>query len=924
MQVLNAMDLKAGKKAERNKMGGITQPIQFIPREEKDEQWAAWNMDWLEWNGMKQLARNARRLLKNYKLAKGVIDKTDYIVEESNEMADLVETLISEDSSALELKFYPIIPNIINVLTTEFAKRNTTISFRSVDEFAYNEMLEQKREAIQKVLFKNAEQKIFAKMIEMGADPNDPEVQAQLQQQTDPEALKTLPEIEQFFSKSYRSLAEQWAMHQTEVDRDRFGLDELEERGFRDSLITDRAFFHFAMGEDDYNVELWNPVTTFYHKSPDVRYISQGNWVGKTEMYTIADVIDKYGYLMTTEQMESLEAIYPVKAAGYAIDGQQNDGSFYDATRSHAWNTNAPGVTMRQFTSVYDGYHAGGDIIDRIMSESEDYGELDSTFFLRVTTAYWKSQRKVGLLTDMKEDGTVDTDIVDETFVVTNKPLYNTTLFKNKDRRNLLFGQHVEWVYINHVYGGIKIGNNRPTMYGMENPDGFDPIYIGIDQNKIGPLKFQFKGDNTIYGCKLPVEGCVFSDRNTKSTGFVDLTKAFQIGYNIVNNQIADILVDELGTVILFDQNMFPKHSLNEDWGKDPYANAFVAMKNFQMLPIDTSIANTETPLNFNQFHTLNMEQTARLMSRVQLANHFKQQLYEAMGFTPQRLGQQIGQTDTAKGVEQSVAGSFAQTEGYFIQYADNLLPRVHQMRTDVAQYYQSTKPSVRLQYAVSADERVNFEINGTELLLADINIKATTKANHRAVIEEIKAMAKGNNTSGATIYDLGNVIKAKSMAEVTHILKAAETKNQKQIADERAHEEKMAQIESDQRTQEAQMKLDRETLEKEKDRRLELLVAQIKAAGYGAMQDIDQNQQSDFQDVLGQIQQTDQFNQVMNFDRQKEGNKVNANREKMNLEYAKLQTARELKEKDLQVARENQTKAELDAKRKARKKDTK
>ena len=64
---------------------------------------------------MKQLRRNARRLMKNYKLAKGIIDKADYIVEEDNEMADLIDTLTKEDESALELKFYPIIPNVINV-----------------------------------------------------------------------------------------------------------------------------------------------------------------------------------------------------------------------------------------------------------------------------------------------------------------------------------------------------------------------------------------------------------------------------------------------------------------------------------------------------------------------------------------------------------------------------------------------------------------------------------------------------------------------------------------------------------------------------------------------------------------------------------------------------------------------------------------
>ena len=49
-------------------------------------------------------------------------------------------------------------------------------------------------------------------------------------------------------------MVEQWATHQHKVDVERFRMDELEERGFRDMLITDREFWHFKMMEDDYDV----------------------------------------------------------------------------------------------------------------------------------------------------------------------------------------------------------------------------------------------------------------------------------------------------------------------------------------------------------------------------------------------------------------------------------------------------------------------------------------------------------------------------------------------------------------------------------------------------------------------------------------------------------------------------------------------
>jgi hypothetical protein len=901
MQVLNAIDLKNGKKSKHNRMGSITQPLQFIPRVEKDEEWAAWCLDWLEWNGLKQIRRNARRLMKNYKLAKGIIDKSDYIVEENNEMKDIVDVLTREDWSALELKFYPIIPNVINVLVAEFAKRTTKLSYRGIDEFSYNEMLEQKRKLVEDTLMGDAKMKIQAAMLEQGLDPESEEAQQQLS----PESLKSLPEIEKYMQKDYRSMIEQWAVHQHQVDSERFHMDELEERGFRDMLITDREFWHMRMMEDDYEVELWNPPVTFYHKSPDARYISQANWVGKVDMLTVADVIDKYGYMLTEEQHEGLEAIYPIRSAGYTIGGQ-NDGTFYDATKSHEWNTNMPSLAYRQYTSMMAGsVYDGGDIVNQILSEGEDYYDQGTAYLLRVTTAYWKSQRKIGHLTKIAENGEVITEIITEDYKVTDKPIYDNRLFKNKTKDTLLFGEHIDWIWINEVWGGVKIGPNIPSFWGMNNPGGFSPIYIGTDKNHIGPLKFQFKGDNSLYGCKLPVEGAVFSDRNTKSTALLDLMKPYQIGYNIVNNQIADILVDELGTVILLDQNSLPRHSMGEDWGKNNLSKAYVAMKNFQMLPLDTSISNTENPLNFQHFQKLDLSQTERLMSRIKLAEHFKQQAYEVIGINPQRLGQELTQS-TATGVEQAKSASYAQTEMFFMQHCDYLMPRVHQMRTDLAQYYNSTKPSTRLTYMTSQDEKVNFEINGTDLLMRDLNIFCSTNANNRAVLEQLKQMALTNNTTGATIFDLGKIVQADSISEVTGTLKAAEEKMNKQKQEEQQHQQEMQQQQLESQEKQKKMELDAAELRDEKNRQKDILVAEIRAAGMGAMTDVNENKQSDFLDAMKEIRATEEFQDQTNLQREKETNRMNIDSQKAQIEREKIQAQKEIADKQLQVAQEN------------------
>lgn len=425
MKILNALDLKKGAKAEHNRLWSISQPLQFLPKKEKNEDWAAWNMDWLEWNGLKQLRKNARRLMKNYKLANGIIDKSDYIIEDNNEMKDIVDQLASNDEmEALELKFFPIIPNVVNTLVAEFAKRNKRVTFRAVDEYTHNEILERKRADIENVIVKYAEARLLQQMISQGLDPNDPEVQQMMQQQKSPDHLRTLPEIQDFYNKDYEVLAEKWASKQYVIDEERFKMDELEERAFRDKLVADREFWHFKMLEDDYDIELWNPVLTFYQKSPDVRYISNANYAGKIDLMTVSDVVDKYGYLMTEAQLHSLQEIYPARSELYQVNGMQNDGSYYDPSRSHSWNTQMPGLAYRQYVSNWNNDpKRGGDIVSMILNEGEDVGIWGESELMRVTTTYWKTQRKLGHLTRVKKDGEIIQEIIDENYKITEKPI---------------------------------------------------------------------------------------------------------------------------------------------------------------------------------------------------------------------------------------------------------------------------------------------------------------------------------------------------------------------------------------------------------------------------------------------------------------------------------------------------------------------
>jgi hypothetical protein len=271
-------------------------------------------------------------------------------------------------------------------------------------------------------------------------------------------------------------------------------------------------------------------------------------------------------------------------------------------------------------------------------------------------------------------------------------------------------------------------------------------------------------------------------------------------------------------------------------------------------------------------------------------------------------MGQQLSQM-TATGVEQAASASYAQTEVFFIQHCDYLMPRVHTMRTDLAQYYHSTKPSARLSYMTSNDEKVNFEINGTDLLMRELNIFCSTTANNRAVLEQLKQMAMTNNTTGATIYDLGKLMQADTVSEVNNTLKAAEEKMQAQKQQEQQQQAQMQQQQIESQEKQKKMELDAQELRDEKNRQRDILVAEIRAAGMGSMVDLNQNMQSDYLDAMKDIKQSEQFQDQMNLQREKEVNRMNNDSTKNQIEREKIQAQKEIADKQLAIARENKNK---------------
>lgn len=847
----------------------LTRPFQFLSKKDKDFEWYARNLDWLEFYGYNQLRTRSMKMLKNYKIVAGVIDKEDYVVSEDNENS-LFVTFLSEDNShdtsVTDLKFYPLVPRIINTLTTEFSKRKTEVLYRAVDIYSVNEVLELRNEELKKLVYNQLSVAIYKEMVKFGfIDESQvtPEVKDAIAQ----DYISKIPQINEYFNKNFVLKVEELAAKLHEIDSNRLKMDELELSAFVDFLTTSSAFFHFRMEENNYFIENWNPMFTFYRKKPSSYFISDGDFVGKIELMTIQEIVDRYGRYIDPDDLTKLETYYGNVNANQALTGYENDGSYFVNVKGYDNSAYSGSLDYRRTLYWFDNIGNLQDIISNLFISSEDArGNLLGSY-LRVTTAYWKTYKKVGKLTKIDINGNKIETIVSEDYVITDKSVYNTSLKNEQNEETLVFGEHIEWEWITEVVGGIKISRNgisyfTPFSDDKEKNDTGLPIYLGIGRKEPGPVRYQFKdGVDNIYGCRLPVEGIVYTEKNVKVSSLVDLTKPFQVAYNLVNNQIMDILLDELGSVILIDQNVLPKHSLAEDWASDPYMRAYLAMKQFKMLPVDTSAANLENPINFNHFQALNLEQSARISSRIQLAEFFKLQCFEAIGFTMERLMGTSGQYQSAKSAELSIVQSYNVTEKWFMLFTDQLMPRVHEMRTNLAFYYLtfSENPPKYLINILNTGERNILKIDDEALALRDLCIFITNKINYRNILDQIKQVVVNNNTLGLSISDLAEILGSNSYNKLLQMLKVMEEKRQKQ-----------AELEAEQKREELKqlslLNMEEKKLAYEYNKAIEelkaryrLLETQLKSYGY-SVGDINQNKIPDVYDLQQMFRQTEEY----------------------------------------------------------------
>lgn len=834
-------DLYKGFKLDKNTLlgGSIDDilPFQQLTLEEKTPDWVQAVADYYDMCGWNNVERKATRIQRNYQMRYGKLCHSDYIVNPSPaEYSRAVGMFVPNNESPLE-QFYSLAPTFVDVLRGEFIKRDNRWTIETVDPDSTAEAFEFKRSQFEQIIMQQAmaqKQQALAQMgISQQVDPQ--EFQQQMQQ-----AQQQLSEVE-MKSKNFRTTGAKWAEKVLEIHEKRYNLHESEPDAFECGLITDSEFWHLDLLDDDFKVELLNPKFCDYHKGPNTKYVSEGDYFLWFDFMSAGDIVNKFGRRMKEEDINKLKDIY-VKTANIIVPDylKSRQGEYYDLSKPWLQATDLNPARNDSFLGQELAYNymrsPNFDHNIEVDVFSPVWGRMITGHpqMFRVMRLYWRSLARVGWLTKINRDGTTDEqDWVDENYKVTMEPKYDKSVVKEETKDNLIYGEHIDWTWKPEWRHVIKISPNQKHTFWINNSDPLNSIYIDG-----GPVKFQFKGKNNPFDSLPPVEGCIFSYINSEPHSFIDRMRPLQIIYNICMNKVPKKFLKDRGNKIAIDKRSFPVNSPSDVVDAagnrmptlDPQEMYEEMLDRSDLLPYVVSREAAEGMGQPAVPQVIPLSTVQEATFYLSAADQIKWMAGESVGITRQRVGAQKA-SETATGVNQGIQYSETQTEKYFEQHS-NLMQRVRQRMLDAAQYYSTFKESSREIYMNEMDENVFLDITGMDNLLPHYNINLQTKANVRAMLQTISQFLMEENTLPISPSAKLQSLVSNSIPKIISVVKTSELEQAQQEQQKLISEQQQqaAQIKHEQEMEAAN--LAHQDQQKELDRQSAEKIAAIRALG--------------------------------------------------------------------------------------------
>lgn len=649
---------------------------------------------------------------------------------------------------------YPIMVRPINTIIGEYIKRISQLhGFYAKNESHYsrNQYIETKTSMLQSWATQQIMTAVMKRVQATGVKEGTEEYNQAVQQQT-PE------DIQDHMDRTYIDVAEQVTQILMKNIWKKESLDSEFVEGFKYAAILAKEFYHIYKVNGRTKIKNLSPIDVFYHKSPTVKWISEGQYAGFRWFLTPSSVIDMFYDDLTVQDIKNIEGLVNPNA------------------RTKHTKTNTTGIgsiaydtqTFTDFAGNYNDNAWGSSQLDSMISDYQRYGNssayVNNYGLIKVTRAYWKSYKAVGWLTSYNENDEEVLEMVDEN--------YTPDVSK---------GETIDWTPCNQIYTGAKIGND---MYKDIKPYT-DQI---IDYDDLGY-------------CPLPVEGCTFNDTSSKPYSLVDLMIPWNELYNIVAHELREDMNSSLGRVLFMSVDHIPNIP-----GFDMKKWYFWAKK-FKIAWVKQPKGSPNT---FNQFSSADMSFAQQMVAKMDALQRIQANCDAIAGFSPNRVAAS-SDASTLGEASQNLVASVNQTEYIFFRHS-KLIERVLNQAMNLAR--KDLKSNTFVRNLFDDYELAYIDYDPEAITGAKLGIYVTNSGDDQRKRMALDQLMQPAMQNGADFGDLAEVILSETISEVKNIA----TKLRRQARDARQAEQQMKQQELQAKTDfETRKQDDFMTIEREK-----------------------------------------------------------------------------------------------------------
>lgn len=840
---------------------------------------------------------------------------------------DIAKFRQTEASLPTHIKHFDIIGIIVNQLSGEFDSQKDKIRVDSLDQFSRGEFFREKNALLRKYVTDYFDLEMQRLLVISGHVPqeqfnSEEEKQAYLQ---DLERKKTElirpDEIEESLQKNFQTVIAEWASHTLKADTIKWDMDSMDLEDLVDYLLTGRYFKHFHVGHDFYRPERWKPETTFFSKDLDIEYPQDGEYVGQVLFLSGADILQRYGHLLSEKQQKQLYG-YDVEASssnrkvsfteslkrGFGDLHLIPDKSYYQRDLAFKmqdvfqqpmgkeYRYNEEGEQEARPVWL-DNTHRYGHVGNSYASYlRDDIGVRDDV--LQVIEAYWRGAKLIGLLTlensvtnepyqveveeDILKDFLKDNDI---------KQVKTVSLKEAKEKKEI---NTIAWFYVPQVWKGKKINAGNSNLK--------EDIIFDVE-----PLDFQIRGDSNLFDVKLPVAGIITS-------GVAQKIRPYQIEYNICMNQIRTYMEKEIGLGFMMDFNFLPSQYKNEfgettkelieEWRED--------LRELGFTFYDSSMANTggQNP-NAQIVQPINISFVNQMQNNMQMAEFWKGKALEQIGITPQRVGSP-NEYESVEGTKQGVQASYAQTERIYRRF-NTSKRKEREQHLYVAQYCVEDNKDITVDYLDPDHGRIIKNFSDDKFWLRKINVIPSNDSNQRKSLERFREMMLQNNTMNSDLLDYAKLFTSDSFITLLNYAQQSRNRLEKQTTEQRAHEQELM----DKKLAAEQLKLKEErdfkASESAKERENNLREAEINAAAKIADNNFDAKYLDEIKKIASENQKEERENSKLDLQKQEQERKqdkddrdIELALKKLKIETEKIKAQRMKSQNDLQIAIRN------------------